>query len=278
MKRLIRIFFILAFTFFSFYYTDKMIYLSKMKDPLMIEILNYKNSHNVSYENGILTKNTMLVGSSSKDINVSKSYEKMKKFNSFNENLLEYESIPPVIDKKSNLDKLIKGKKTNKKDISLIFSTSNLDKLEQIVYILDKNEVKASFFIDGKLLEDNILNLNSLSNRNYSFGYYGYNNNYDTVSFKYVKNMLKANKINISNYCLYKNDSFLNTCASSKVNTISPIFISNNLYDYMKNEKKSGLIYQVFDNSYNIKELNSTLLYLKDKGYNLVLLEDLLKE
>lgn len=276
MKRFIRITFVLTLTFFSFYYTDKIIYLSKLKDPIMIKINNYKSSNNINYVNGIVTKNTMLVGSSGKKINSNKSYEKMKSVNSFNEKLLEYENIKPVIRKDNNLDKLIRGKITSDKNISFVFELNDLSKLEQIMYILDKNNINATFFIDGYIIEKNINVIKEYNNL--SLGYFSYNNNFDSISFKYMKGMFKSNDLTISNYCLYKNDLFLNTCKNSKINTISPITISSNLYNYIKYKKENGLIYKININDYTIKELNSTIIYLKGKGYNLITLEDLLKE
>ena len=65
---------------------------------------------------------------------------------------------------------------------------------------------------------------------------------------------------------------------SRDINTISHIFIKNDLYNYIKFKKKNGYIYEIKDTSYNIKQLNSTNLYLKSKGYDLVLLDELLKE
>ena len=278
MKKILRIIIVLSLTFFSFYYTDKIIYLSKMKDPLMKRIIEYKNKNDISYDNGILTKNTMLVGSSSKEINISKSYEKMKRTNTFNENLLEYKKTVPIISKENNIDKLIKGKKTKEKNISIVFEIDNINELDEISYILKKNNVEATIYLDGKIIEDNILTIDNYLSNNISIGYYSYNNKYDTLSFKYYKGMLNSTKIKISDYCLYKNKNFLKTCIKNKTNTISPIIIKKDLYSYIKLKKENGYIYKIVINQFNIKQLNSTILYLKGKGYNIISTDKLLKE
>lgn len=278
MRKVLRVIFICLFTLFSFYYTDKVIYLSNMKDPLMIKINDYKQKYNISYTNAILTKDTMVVGSKGRKVNIQKSYENMKKTNEFNERLLEYESILPPFNKKNNLDKLITGKSTNEKNIAFIFEVNDMDKFNQIIYILNRNRVSATFFMDGYIIENNIENIKSNINSNISFGYYGYSNSYNSISLKYLKGIYVNNKIPISRYCLYKNNSFLKSCIYSKMNTIKPTRIDSNLYNYIKENKKSGYIYRIDSNSYNIKQLNSTIMYLKDKGYNLLSLDDLLKE
>ena len=46
----------------------------------------------------------------------------------------------------------------------------------------------------------------------------------------------------------------------------------------LKESNKDGLIYQIDLTSSNIKELNSAIIYLKQKGYEIISLDDLLKE
>ena len=278
MKKILRITIILSLTFFSFYYTDKIIYLSKMKDPLMSKIIKYKNKNDINYENGILTKNTMLVGSSSKEININKSYEKMKKTNLFNESLLEYKKTVPTISKDNNIDKLIKGKITKEKNISFVFEIENINELAELSYILNKNKVEATIYIDGKIIENNILTIDNYLSNNISIGYYGFNNKYDSISFKYYKGMLNSIKVKTSNYCLYKNKKFFSTCIKNKTNTIRPIIIKKDLYNYIKLKKENGYIYKIDSNKYNIKQLNSTIIYLKGKDYNIISIDKLLKE
>ena len=70
MKRILKIIIISLFTAFSFYYTEKIVYLSKKSDPIMKEIEKNINSKRVEPVNGIIENNTFLVGSSGKEVNV----------------------------------------------------------------------------------------------------------------------------------------------------------------------------------------------------------------
>lgn len=278
MKKVLNFILICLITCFSFYYTDKVIDFSKSKDPIMIEINKVKNEKEISVVNGILSKNEIYVGSSGYKINENESYEKMKKLDQFNESLIEYISVKPEIRKDKYYDKLIKGKNTAKKEISFIFRTNDISKMKQIIYILENNSIGATFFIDGKVLEKNISEIKQLFSKNSSIGYYSYDSNYDEINVRYYEGLINKNINNISKYCLYINDEFLKTCINHKINTISPTVIEKNLYKYIKNNKKEGLIYQIIVNELNIKELNSTIIYLKQKGYYILNIDELLKE
>ena len=77
MKRVIKIIVISLFTCFSFYYTDKVIEFSKERDPIMIKLRSI-NKNKVSYVNGVLSSDTMLVGESGYEVDIEKSYEQMQ--------------------------------------------------------------------------------------------------------------------------------------------------------------------------------------------------------
>ena len=132
MKKILKIISISLFTLFSFYYTEKIIDLSKEKDPIMMKIKEAKKEKEIEPVNAIVTENTILVGKSGKKINVETSYEKMKKIKEYNEQLLEYINIKPTITKERNYEKLITGTNTNKKEISIIFQTNDINYIDQI--------------------------------------------------------------------------------------------------------------------------------------------------
>ena len=277
MKKIIKVITISLFTLFSFYYTEKIIDLSKEKDPIMIKIKEARNDYETEPTNAILTEDTIEVGTSGRIIDIETSYEKMKKLKEYNEQLLEYINIKPSITKEQNYEKLVTGVNTNKKEIAIIFQTDNINYINQIEYILNKNNSKATFFIDGKTIENNISDMKSLFRNNLSIGLYSYNNIFNNTSVKYVKNLI-IDRVNYSNYCLYQNEEFLNACKYFKINTIKPEIITKSLYNYLKNNKEKGKIYQIKVTKDNIKELNSALLYLKQKDYKIISLNDLLKE
>ncbi len=276
MKRVIKIIVISLFTCFSFYYTDKVIEFSKERDPIMIKLRSI-NKNKVSYVNGVLSSDTMLVGESGYEVDIEKSYEQMKKIDEYNDNLLSYIDVKPSILKKDNLDKFIIGSNTNDKKISFVFSSSSVKELKSIIEVLNEEDVYSTIFIDGKFLEENLGLLKSISNNKISFGLYGYNNNYSESSIRYVHDVINNNLL-YSNYCLYKNDKFLKSCINSKINTIKPYVISYNVFDYFVNNKERGLIYMIKYSDNNLSEFKSTILYLKQKGYDILSLDDILKE
>lgn len=276
MKKILKIIIISLFSIFSFYYTQKVINLSKQNDPIMKEIQKNKMSKNIKPINGIIEGNSIIIGESGKKIDTESSYEKMKKIKEYDEDLLEYINIKPVITKQKNLDKTVIGASTTKKEIAIVFKTNDISLLNQIVYILDKNKINTTFFIDGKVLENDILKTKELLGNN-RVGIYSYNDIFNNVSVKYIKSFITKN-FNYSNYCLYKDDNFLKSCKYYKINTIKPELIDKELYNYLKNNKKNGFIYEIKVNSNNIKQLNSSLIYLKSKGYSIVTIDELLKE
>ena len=273
MKKIIKIIIISLFTIFSFYYTDKVIEFSKRQDPIMEKIKSFDKD--ISPVNAILSEKTMLVGQSGTKVDVNNSYEQMKKINDYNEKLLEFTSIKPSITMKDNLDKLIIGTNTKDKKISIVFNLEILNNLKEIVDIIKSQNVEVTLFLDGKLIEGN--NLKSIISDNIRLGLYGYNNKYNEMSIRYMQNIIKTN-YSYSNYCLYKNESFLRSCINQKINTVKPIEINNNLFTNLTKNKENGLIYLIKPTDNNIKELNSTLIYLKQKGYDILSLDDLLSE
>lgn len=277
MKKVIQVLIISLFTIFSFYYANKIIDLSKKKDPIMIMIKEEKKKKEVEPVNAIIENDTILTGESGLVIDINKSYESMKKIKEFNPNLLKYDDKKPSILKKDNYDKPIKGVNTKERKIALVFRTNNLEEIEQIVYILNKNKTNGTFFTEGKTMENNFLILKELLTKYTKLGLYGYEDKYNETSLRYVKNLINKN-FKSTNYCLYKDEYFLKTCIKTKTNTIKPELITNNLYNYLKENKTNGLIYEIETNKNNIKELNTTIIYLKQKGYLIQSLDELLKE
>lgn len=267
MKRFFEIIFICLITIFSFYYTNSVIDFIKDEDPIMKKIKAYKS--NKKMINGVLTKDVMLVGSSGNTIDVDKSYEKMKSIKNFNKDLLEYNIVKPEITKKNNLDKLIVGKNTKNKEISFIFLIDNFEIFKEISYITEINKVNVTFFIFSNILNNYKKEIVKYINNN-SIGFMNDIDNKIIVR-KYFEN-------NIANYCLYKDDSFLEVCKLNRINTVNPIVIKNNLYSYLKLYKENGYIYLISSNKNNIKQLNSSFIYLKQKGYKIMNIDDLLKE
>ena len=87
------------------------------------------------------------------------------------------------------------------------------------------------------------------------------------------------NITNISpKYCYseYDNKSVLELCNSLSMHTIIPtIMANNNSFSIIKNKLKSGSIISLGNSD---KNLNTIINYIKQRGYKLVTLEELLSE
>lgn len=99
----------------------------------------------------------------------------MKKLGSYNSNLLVFVKELPEVSIKSYQDKFIIQGNKSKKEVYLVFQFADQKYLEEIVSIVNNNDVKANFFIDGYLLESKEEELTSyFDNDNYFIGNLGY--------------------------------------------------------------------------------------------------------
>ena len=98
-------------------------------------------------------------------------------------------------------------------------------------------------------------------------------------SKKELKDMCEINARE-NRYC-YTNTfdyDMLNTCKSLNMYTIKSTNISNDPYIFVKENLKSGSIFDMKNNKKNVESLNIILKYIKQKGLNIVTLDELLNE
>ena len=94
----------------------------------------------------------------------------------------------------------------------------------------------------------------------------------------YDNTVILNNFTNRSDYCLTSNksDATLDLCSTYNMDTIKKDFISDNIVTYTKENLENGQIF-VFD-KYDYKELEIVFKYILSKGYNIVMLNELLSE
>ena len=266
---------IILFLVFSFYYTNKIVEFLKEKDPIMKDIRKTSEKYKVESIDALIVGNSIIPGKVGKEIDYKKSFSKMKKYGNYNETLTVLKDVKPVISIDDNYDKyIIRGNK-EKRSVALVFKVYKDTKINNLLKILDKNKVSANFFIDGTFLENNVLVLKSM--KNHEIEILSYNNELDKnlfeTSISYLENILEKDV----NYCL--GEEVLSLCSKLKLHTIKPsLEIHNNLYKEVKNNIDNSMIISIDINSYNLKELSTTIDYIKEKGYKIVLLRDLLSE
>lgn len=276
MKKIIYKLIILLFLVFSFYYTNKAIDFLKEKDPIMKEIRKTDNKYKIDSVDALIVDNGIIPGIVGKEIDYKKSYSKMKQYGAYNETLTVLKDVKPVISIDDNYDKYIISGNRKKRSIALVFKVYKDTDVNSVLKILDKNKVNANFFVDGTFIENNILTLKSM--KNHELNILSYNNSYDEslfeTSLSYLENIIEKDV----KYCLGEKD-VLKLCSKLKLHTIKPgLVIHNNLYREVKNNIDNSMIISIDINNYNLKELSSTIDYIKGKGYKIVLLRDLLSE
>lgn len=280
MKKFFEFIGLLSLACFSFFYTDKTLSVVKQMDDIMINLENNKEQNKIESVNASIVDNTIIPGIKGKEIDINKSYKKMKKIGTYDDSLLVFNETTPKISIKNNYDKyIISGNKT-KKNISLIFLVKEEDNINKILNILDDNNIKGNFFLDGNWFEDHNTITNKIIKENHVVGTLGYNNSYKNNSYIWMNTVLKSFKSKLNIYCLKTEDeNDLAICAKDKNYTISPtVTIDKDPYINASKNIENGAIIAFEVNSTLNKELNLIIDKIKQKGYNIVTLDTLIEE
>ena len=266
---------IIILLLFSFFYTEKSIELVRNQDPIMKEIIKKKDKYEIKALNATIIENTITPGQNGKEVDLEKTYTKMKQYGTYNEALTILKETKPTISIEDNYDKYItRGNKENK-NISFIFKVEKNININQLLNILNTHNITSTFFINKSLLDTNIVE------QIYPNQIELISDNYDEITFSSSLSYL-AYKTNISpKYCLSEtnNDIVINTCKKLKLHTIRPtIIIEKDPYKELKNNLINSSIILIPINYYVYDSLTTSILYIKSKGYNFVTLSELLSE
>ena len=264
MKKLFQIIGVISLMGISFFYTEKTVSVVKEYDDIMIEIKNNQNKYYKKYVNASINKDTIIPGISGRKVNINKSYSKMKRYGKYNESLIVIEKIKPKISVENSKKYIIKGNKKNK-NISIVFIDNNID---DILNILDKKNIKATFLLSNNWIEKNTNYIPILIKEKHIIGLTTYN--------KWGSDIIKkiGNQKNIYCFTDKKNKILLNKCDYTFLSNI----IDNHFYEQTKNNLYNGsiLVYNV--NNTLKEELPIIINYIKSRGYNIVNLEKLFTE
>lgn len=277
-KKLIRVFLILLLSVFSFYYTNKSIELVREQDPIMKTIRSTSDKYNVKAVNAEIKDNTIIPGISGKEINYIETYTKMKQYGMYNEIMTTLKDVEPTISVDDYYDKYIVSGNKIKRSIALVFKIEKTTPKE-IISILNKNKVKSTFFIDGEYLENNSKDIKLMTNHELEL--LSYSSGYDEIYFASSKDYLESLTNRKLKYCYgeYDKEEVINLCQKLKLHTIVPtIKINNSLLKEIKNELTNSAIISIPISENTKQELDTTIKYIKSRGYTLEKLEDLLNE
>ena len=281
MKKIIEILFACLLVFASFFYTDKAVSMMEDKDPVMIKIKKEKKSLEEESINAKVNGEYLVPGYSGLVVDLDKSFNKMKKYGGYNESLIVFKESIPTISVDEYYDKYIVSGNGFTNYISLVFEITDKELLPKIKDILKENDVRATFFVDGLLLkEDNIL-ITSLLQDFHEIELLNYNGSYDRLIFEEAIDTLQVIANKRGKYCLAKYDQkeILELCSKEKMHTIIPtIQIKSNPYLSLKGKLREGSIISITPTKENISELDVVIKYIKQRGYTLDTLEQLLSE
>ena len=263
----------------SFFLTNKITNYYKENDIIMKQLKILEKKYKTESKNAIVIGDNIIPGIKGKEINYNESYKNIKLYGKMNESLIKTKDVIPTISIDNNYDKYIVQGNSEKRYISLVFKVEKNTNINKILSILKNNKVNATFFVDGKYIEDNINIIKS--NNNHEYEVLSYNNEYNKsimkTTFSYLESLTKKKLL----YCYTEenNDYLKDLCKEEKMHTIKPsLVITNHLYNNIKNNIQPSQIVSININNYNEDDLSISIKYLKSKGYKLVLLKELISE
>lgn len=272
---------IMVLASFSFYYTDKAADIVKRNDPIMKSIISNKNDYTIKSVSAFIEDDEVIPGINGLEVDVNKSYQNMKKINNYNTDMLVFDEVIPDISFIKEYDKYIVSGNNLKNQVALVFKINNLEYIDKLDEILIDKNVIATFFIDGSIISDNTDLITTLSNNGYEIENLGYDNTYSMDKFSWTNNLISSITKSDPKFCYtdYKSSEVIDLCSKYEMYTIKPtISISNYPFLTVKQNLSSGNIISFNTNLETIKELPSIITYIKQKGYDLVSLNDLINE
>ena len=281
MNKIIKILFACLLLLASFFYTDKVVSFMEDKDPIMIKLKKEKNKLEESPINAKVDVSYLIPGYSGVVVDLNKSFTKMKKYGSYNEALVVFKESVPTISIDEYYDKYIVSGNGFTNYISLVFEINNKELLPKIKEVLKDNDVRATFFVDGVLLKEDSILITSLLEDFHEIELLNNKNNYDKLIFEEELDALQVIANRRGKYCLAKYDQkeILELCSKEKMHTIIPTMqISSKPYLSVKGKIREGAIISISVTKENISELDVLIKYIKQRGYTLDTLEQLLSE
>jgi len=281
MKKFFQTIGIISLLCFSFIYTEKTVTVVKEFDDIMIKIKSENSSYKISAVDAIINSNTIIPGISGSEIDIDKSYSKMKRYGKYNEKLLEYQKVLPNLSLTNNIDKFVIGGNKSKQMVSLLFLVEANDSVTSILNKLAEKNVKATFFVDGNWVEKNNETLIEIINEGHEIGNLGYNYSYTNSSFSWLDNKIKKVSGQKYGYCYdeKENKQTLSLCSMNSNYTIRPnIIVKDNPTITIKEKLDSGSLISLPVNNEVSEELSVIITFISSKGFNVTTLEEHLQE
>lgn len=265
MKSYLKYLFVLLFTVFSFYYTSKVMELSKYNDTILVSINEYASEFDTKCKEGSITEDGIILGMSGLYVNKGKSYSNMKGIG-FKKELLEYEESECILNKKNNIDKYIIRGNELKSSVSIVISIDSGKYYKEMLNIASSKNIEMNLLMNVSFLERNINDIENHSNILFKG-----KNSEELKSFI----DLLHNEI----FCVKTEEyEIIDICSKKKLNSIKMNNeINKNLLLNIKKSLNKGDIIFIKENEFNLNELSSTINYIKSRGMNIININELLK-
>lgn len=266
---------------FSFFYTEKVGYVVREMDSLMEEIKEKSKTKNVEAIDALIDGNSIIPGKIGKIVDINSSYEKMKRINEYNENMLVLKDVSPKVSIKNNYDKYVISGIKSELEVSIILlinENTDIDYLRKLAR--DKN-ISFNFFVNNIFFERNNDLLTELIKEGHNIGNLSENNDYSTSTYIWMDTILKKIIKQKNNYCYLEeeNKEYLDICALNKNYTIKPgIVLKENPAINIQKSLNNGSIISVEANNSVLNEITVMVNYIQSKGYKIVTLNKLLDE
>ena len=279
LKKFFSVFGVMLLVCFSFYYTDLATNLIKNNDPIMKEIIKVSKEYDENPINAVLIDNNIIPGISGSKINTDESYFSMKKYGSFNENLMVFEEVLPSVSVSNTFDKYFSSGNKSKRDVCLVIVVEDYSYLENIIDILNSKGVKATFFVDGEIIDDSIDVLKLINNSNHEVEVIlDYYTKEELLKYNTVFKTTIDKKMNFC-YTTKEDRTILDNCNVSKLHTVLPNLVTSNFpYSDVKNNLDNGSIINLNNNQHTLRELKYIINYINQKGFDLVTLNEIIVE
>ncbi|MDD6224042.1 MAG: polysaccharide deacetylase family protein [bacterium] len=279
LKKAISYFGVFVLVCFSFFYTDQAVDIIRRNDPIMKKIVENSKSLEINPMNAVIQDDEIITGLNGLKVNIDKSYQNMKKINRYQESMLVFDEVTPEVP--IQYDKYVVQGNETKNQVALVFKVEDITNLEMVNSILEEKNSVATFFMDGYFVQNNMDLVSEFARNGYEIENLGYEGVYSSQKLKWTNNMIESLTYRDVKYCYteYKDSTILDLCSSHKMYTIKPtINTSNYPFLTIKKNLESGSIISFDLSNKVVKELPSIISYILQKGYQPVLLSQLLSE
>lgn len=157
--------------------SHEIVNVTKTEDVLYKEIQQKKSMYTEAPQDAKIDKVWKKTpGRNGVKVDVKKSYDQMKKEGEFDESLLVYEQAPPKVTFKDLPSSPIYRGHPEKEMVAFLINVSwGTEYIPDILSILKENDIKATFFIEGKWAKENADLVKMIDEQGHTIGNHAYN-------------------------------------------------------------------------------------------------------